>query len=36
MLAFSDVTVEEDGLSVPEHDELGRDESLCSVAGTFK
>lgn len=36
MLAFSAAPEEEAGLSVPEQDELARDESPCSTAGTFK
>jgi hypothetical protein len=36
MLAFSAAPAEEAGLSLPEQDELGRDESPCSRAGTFK
>jgi len=36
MLAFSAATAAEDGLSVPKQDELGRDESPCSTAGTCK
>lgn len=36
MLAFSAAPEEEAGLSVPEQDELARDESPCSTAGTLK